>query len=74
MAISLVVIIVFFCIFIGTKASVKLSKIIESPYLSTDVKKLSSDFQTSNIEAYHSVVNQFAPKMFSFTYEGIGCR
>ena len=75
MVISLAVIIYsIFGIFIGSKASVKLSKIIGSPFLFTDVKKLSSDFQTSNIEAFHSVVNHFAPKMFSFTFEGIGCR
>jgi hypothetical protein len=58
----------------GTKACEKVVKIITSPYLRSDVKKLSPAVQTSSVEAFHSVVNHFAPKMLSFTYEGMTCR
>ena len=61
-------------ILIGTKACEKVVKIITSPYLRSDVKKLSPAVQTSSVEAFHSVVNHFAPKMLSFTYEGMTCR
>ena len=59
---------------VGTKPCEKVVKIITSPYLRTDVKKMSPAVQTSSVEAFHSVVNHFAPKMLSFTHEGMSCR
>ncbi|XP_071784227.1 uncharacterized protein [Asterias amurensis] len=35
---------------------------------------LSPSMQTSSVEGFHSVINQYAPKMFSFSYEGMLCR
>ena len=58
----------------GTKVCEKVLKIITSTYLRSDVRKLSSGMQTSSVEAFHSVVNHFAPKLLSFSYEGMCSR
>ncbi|KAK0142910.1 hypothetical protein N1851_019148 [Merluccius polli] len=55
----------------GTKAAEKLHDIITNPTLVKDIKKMSSGHQTSSLESFHSVINQFAPKMKSFSYHGI---
>ncbi|XP_071795968.1 uncharacterized protein [Asterias amurensis] len=38
------------------------------------IYKLSPYMQTSGIEGFHSLINQFAPKMVAFSYEGMTCR
>ncbi|XP_061166286.1 uncharacterized protein LOC133175187 [Saccostrea echinata] len=35
---------------------------------------LSSSFQTSSVEAFQCVINQFAPKMYKFSYFGMQSR
>ena len=52
-------------------ASVKLSSIINGTALVKDIRKLSSGKQTSSLECFHSIVNQFAPKMKAYSYFGI---
>lgn len=61
-------------IFWETKASEKLSEIILSKQMQKDVPKLSPLHQTSQVEAFHSTINHFAPKMVSFSYHGLYCR
>lgn len=39
--------------------------------LTKAIKQAPSVEQTSALEGYHSVVNQFAPKIFAFSYLGI---
>ncbi|XP_065890016.1 uncharacterized protein [Dysidea avara] len=58
----------------GSKAYEKLYDILCSKTLLPDIKKLSSQHQTSILEAYHSVVNHFAPKLLSFSYHGLYSR
>lgn len=42
--------------------------------LCKDISRLSTGFQTSTLEAFHSVVNQFAPKMCTYSFHGQMCR
>ena len=61
-------------VYTGTQPYEKLSDIILSPHLHKALEKLSPVYQTSSLEAYHSVVNHFAPKLLAFSYTGIYCR
>ena len=63
-----------FIFFIGTKVVEKLKGIIHSRQMKRDIKMLSPDLQTSNLEAYHSTINHFAPKMNKFSYKGMQSR
>ncbi|XP_069110215.1 uncharacterized protein, partial [Argopecten irradians] len=58
----------------GTKACEKVGDLITSRQMKRDIPKLSPEFQTSEIEAYHSTINHFAPKMIGFSYHGMYCR
>ncbi|XP_060588191.1 uncharacterized protein LOC132743656 [Ruditapes philippinarum] len=58
----------------GTKACAKVEDLITNTRLCNDIRKLSTDPQTSDLEAYHSVVNHFAPKLHSYTFHGQLCR
>jgi len=51
-----------------------LEKIILDKNLIKDIAKCSKHGQTSVVEGYHSLVNQFAPKMFHFSYDGMRSR
>ena len=61
-------------LFSGTKALSKVEDYVLNPRLCKDVRKLSTTFQTSDLEAFHSLINQFAPKMFSFSFHGMQSR
>ena len=52
----------------GSKAYEKLSDVILSRQLHKDMENLSLTYQTSSLEAYHSVLNHFAPKLLAFSY------
>ena len=58
----------------GTKAYVELEKVILDPRLLKAVSQLSTRKQTYALEAYHSLLLQFAPKSVAFSYKGMLCR
>ena len=61
-------------IFVGTKVAIELEKIIDNKRLLADIKKLSHGQQTSYVEAFHSLLIRFAPKMHVFSFTGMMCR
>ena len=58
-----------FCFIV--EAYEKLCAALQKTTLTKAIKMASSVEQTSCLEGYHSVVNQFAPKMFAFSYLGM---
>ncbi|XP_071498945.1 uncharacterized protein [Diadema antillarum] len=58
----------------GTKAFEKLSEEITKTRLVNDIKKMSPLDQTSSVEAFHSVLLYWCPKMLAFSYTGMKCR
>ncbi|KAJ8018039.1 hypothetical protein HOLleu_44188 [Holothuria leucospilota] len=58
----------------GSEACESLCKVLTNTRLRNDVKKMSPKQQTSRLEAFHSLVNFFAPKLTVFSYEGMTCR
>lgn len=58
----------------GTKVMEKLELRVNSRQMKRDIPMLSLSFQTSSLEAYHSIINQFAPKMYKFSYFGMQSR
>lgn len=60
--------------FLETKASEKVSNLIQKKSFCADVTKMSPKYQTSACEAFHSVVITFAPKSTAFSYHGMQAR
>uniref|UniRef100_A0AAV2JI66 Mutator-like transposase domain-containing protein n=1 Tax=Knipowitschia caucasica TaxID=637954 RepID=A0AAV2JI66_KNICA len=58
----------------GTECFVDLVELLTKPYFLKDVEKMSAHGQTSGIECFHSVINHFAPKMYTFSYFGMQSR
>ena len=52
----------------------KLVMLLLGNRLLKDVVKLSSHYQTSAIEAFHSLILRFAPKNVAFPFIGMLCR
>lgn len=59
---------------LDSKASEKLSPLLTNNQLCKDVTRLSPLYQTSSLEAFHSVVIHFAPKFVALSYQGMNCR
>lgn len=57
-----------------TKPSEKFSSLVRNQNLCTDIKKLSTTYQTSRVEAFHSVIIHYAPKLVAFSYAGMKAR
>ncbi|KAK3739212.1 hypothetical protein QZH41_018866 [Actinostola sp. cb2023] len=55
----------------GSEVYGKLVDALTNPILTKAITKASSIGQTSCLEGYHSVINQFAPKMLAFSYRGM---
>ncbi|CAH1242316.1 Hypp6572 [Branchiostoma lanceolatum] len=60
-------------IFSGSKAHDKLSAVLLKKDRLADIKKLSSVAQTSCLEAFHSTLNHWHPKMTHFPWMGSYC-
>ncbi|KAK7918718.1 hypothetical protein WMY93_010002 [Mugilogobius chulae] len=58
----------------STVALYKVEKLLVNKRVLGDVKKLSSDYQTSSLEAFHSVIIRFAPKSVVYPFVGMMCR
>ena len=61
-------------LFSDSKASEKLPSLLTNSYLCKDICRLSPSYQTSSLEAFHSVIIHFAPKYVPFSYHGMNCR
>jgi hypothetical protein len=62
------------CFFTGSDEYEKLVANLSKTSLLNGIKNASPIAQTSCLEGYHSVVNQFAPKMLAYSHTGILCR
>ena len=74
LSLFIVMVLISTLIFQDTEASEKICAVISNTRFCNDVSKMSPCYQTSSLEAFHSVVNQFAPKSRSFSYEGMLAR
>ena len=60
--------------FADTAVYEKVCKVLKKTSLVKGIKKASPIAQTSCLEGFHSVLNQFAPKMIAYSYQGMYCR
>ncbi|KAF1382358.1 hypothetical protein PFLUV_G00142970 [Perca fluviatilis] len=58
----------------GTPAFYNLEKELTKKTVLRDIAKLSPHYQTSSLEAFHSVILRFAPKNVVYPYLGMLCR
>lgn len=63
-----------YTICLDTKVYDKVCTALKNTSLMNGIKKASPTAQTSCIEGFHSVINQYAPKMFAYGFQGMYCR
>ena len=68
------ILLLYDCYDVDTKPNEKLTDIVRKKTMCTDIKKLSNSHQTSNVEAFHSLLIHFAPKHTAFSYTGMKLR
>lgn len=68
---SIMILLFVFWLTLGSELYEKLFEILTKDSMCKAIKQASSIAQTSCLEGYHSVVNQFAPKMLAFSYLGM---
>ena len=57
-----------------TPTAVKLEQLVTNKYLLKDIRNLSGEHQTSGVEAFHSLIVHYAPKMTVFGYAAMLAR
>lgn len=60
--------------YLGSKVVEKLESIIESRQIKMDIRMPFPRLQTANLEAYHSLIDHFALKIYEFSYQGMQSR
>ena len=65
---------IYYGLFSGTDVYDKVVSICGKTQMLNVIRKLSSVVQTSQLEAFHSTLNQFHPKTTGFSYTGTYCR
>lgn len=63
-----------FCFSLGSTVYDRLYSALTNNALVKGIKQASPLAQTSCLEGFHSVLNQFAPKMIAYSYIGLYCR
>ncbi|KAL8580638.1 hypothetical protein ACOMHN_043454 [Nucella lapillus] len=58
----------------GSEEYEAVCKVVEDRFLLKDVRKLSPLYQTSALEAFHSLIVRFCPKHTAFSWLGMYCR
>lgn len=59
---------------VGSLAIHKVEKVLCNKRILKDVEKLSHHFQSSSLEAFHSLILRFTPKHVVFPFMGMLCR
>lgn len=60
--------------FLGSDSYEKLCTALTNNSLVKGIKQASPFAQTSCLEGFHSLLNQFTPKMIGYSYVGMYCR
>ena len=68
------ILMIFFMFLLGSVVYEKLCTALTNNSLVKGIKQASPFAQTSRLEGFHSLLNQFAPKMIAYSYVGMYCK